>query len=175
MEANYVHKDTLTATDYVELNKNNELLISYNQALLKENQELKKRLKVPKACNLKTLEDYKSYYEDTTREQILEDTYIEYCAYVNLAHRYSELKKQLEEKKDYIKKLQATKDKLDKWDYKNTLQQAKFIKYLEKEIKTLEKDILETIDDMDIYMKQVKSLIIEEILQKYKEMNGVDK
>lgn len=63
----------------------------------KENQELKKHLKVPKACNLKTLEDYKSYYEDTTREQILEDTYIEYCAYVNLAHRYSELKKQLHE------------------------------------------------------------------------------
>ena len=64
--------------------------------LIKENKELKKHLKVPKACNLKTLEDYKSYYEDTTKEQILEDTYIEYCAYVNLAHRYSKLKKQLE-------------------------------------------------------------------------------
>jgi hypothetical protein len=44
MKADYVHKDTLTATDYVELNKNNELLISYNQALLKENQALKKQL-----------------------------------------------------------------------------------------------------------------------------------
>ena len=42
MKADYVHKDTLTATDYVELNKNNELLMSYNQELLKENQELKK-------------------------------------------------------------------------------------------------------------------------------------
>ena len=41
MEVNYVHKDTLTATEYVELNKNNELPISYNQVLLKENQELK--------------------------------------------------------------------------------------------------------------------------------------
>ena len=40
----YVHKDILTATDYVELNKNNELLMIYNQALLKENQELKKQL-----------------------------------------------------------------------------------------------------------------------------------
>lgn len=39
MEVNYVHKDTLTATEYVELNKNNELPISYNQVLLKENQE----------------------------------------------------------------------------------------------------------------------------------------
>lgn len=42
--ADYVHKDTLTATDYVELNKDNELLMSYNQALLKKNQELKKQL-----------------------------------------------------------------------------------------------------------------------------------
>lgn len=41
MKADYVHKDTLTATDYVELNKNNELLMSYNQELLKENQTLK--------------------------------------------------------------------------------------------------------------------------------------
>lgn len=41
MKANYVHKDTLTATDYVELNKNNELLISYNQALLEENKQIK--------------------------------------------------------------------------------------------------------------------------------------
>lgn len=41
MKADYVHKDTLTATDYVELNKNNELLMSYNQELLKENQKYK--------------------------------------------------------------------------------------------------------------------------------------
>jgi hypothetical protein len=46
MKADYVHKDTLTATDYVELNKNNELLMSYNQALLKENQELKKMVEL---------------------------------------------------------------------------------------------------------------------------------
>ncbi len=147
-------------------------------SLLKENQALKKHLKVPKACNLKTLEDYKSYYEDTTREQILEDTYIEYCAYVNLAHRYSKLEKQLEEKKDYIKKLQATKDKLDKWDYKNTLQQAKFIKYLEDEITKQKNDIFEnalTSEDIDLYIKRIKLLKIEEILQKYKEMNGDDK
>lgn len=36
MKADYVHKDTLTSTDYFELVKNDELLISYNQ-LLKEN------------------------------------------------------------------------------------------------------------------------------------------
>lgn len=50
MKADYVHKDTLTATDYVELNKNNELLISYNQALLKENQTLKEELEDMTLC-----------------------------------------------------------------------------------------------------------------------------
>ena len=40
MKADYVHKDTLTATDYVELNKNNELLMSYNQSLKKQLEEL---------------------------------------------------------------------------------------------------------------------------------------
>lgn len=95
--------DLMSAVD--RLNK----VPDYND-LLKENQELKKHLKVPKAYNLKTLEDYKSYYEDITREQILEDTYIEYCAYVNLAHRYSELKKQLEEWEHHLK---CSKEMLD--------------------------------------------------------------
>lgn len=44
MKADYVHKDSLTATDYVELNKKNELLLMYNQTLLKENAKLKKQL-----------------------------------------------------------------------------------------------------------------------------------
>lgn len=83
--------------DYIKFKKeqHDEYLEKVNK-LIKENQELKKHLEVPETCNLKTLEDYKRYYEDTTKEQILADTYIEYCAYVNLAHRYSELKKQLE-------------------------------------------------------------------------------
>lgn len=44
MKADYVHKDILTATNYVELQKENELIVSYNQQLLKENKELKKQL-----------------------------------------------------------------------------------------------------------------------------------
>lgn len=44
MEANYIHKDSLTAGEPVELKKNNELPISYNQVLLKENQELKDKI-----------------------------------------------------------------------------------------------------------------------------------
>ena len=100
----------------------------------KENQELKKHLKVPKTCSLKTLEDYKSYYEDTTREQILEDTYIEYCAYVNLAHRYSELKKQLEEKENIACDWKdSCLENAGKIEILET-QQKEFIKYLEDEI-----------------------------------------
>lgn len=63
------------------------------EQLQQENQELKKHLEVPETCNLKTLEDYKNYYQDTSKEQILEDTYIDYCAYVNLEHKYAKLKK----------------------------------------------------------------------------------
>ena len=120
MKADYVHKDSLTANDYVELNKENELLLMYNQTLLKENQVLKKQL-----------EEYKNSQSCS---------FIDICKNVKIA---------------------------------NYNQQKEFVKYLEDEIKTLEKDILETVDDMDIYMKQVKSLIIEEILQKYKSITGV--
>lgn len=83
----------------------------------------------------------------------------------------AELKKQLEKK--YNKIGTFTNEVLYEENTKLINQQQEFIKYLEDEIKMLEKDILETIDDMDIYMKQVKSLIIEEILQKYKSIIGV--
>ena len=63
MKADYVHKDTLTATDYVELNKNNELLMSYNQALLKENQELKKQLEEKENQQKEFIEYIASYIE----------------------------------------------------------------------------------------------------------------
>ena len=136
--------------------------------LINENQELKKHLKVPKACNLKALEDYKSYYEDTTREKILEDTYIEYCAYVNLAHRYSELKKQVDE----YKKL-GFKHLLDKNNNLET-QQKEFIKYLEDEIKQINPKIL---DDGELNLrlddiKYTQYLTYKEILQKYKSIIG---
>lgn len=177
MEANYVHKDTLTATDYVELNKNNELLISYNQALLKENQELKKRLKVPKACNLKTLEDYKSYYEDTTREQILEDTYIEYCAYVNLAHRYSELKKQLEER---TKMYQNAYDYSQKMEGKTIIletQQQEFINYLEKKISAYAKAKPFFVEHIQgsYNLTQLELYMLKEVLANYREIIGDNK
>ena len=69
MKADYVHKDTLTTIDYVELNKNNELLMSYNQELLKENQSLKKVIE-------KAIEELKrGLHELDTRRR--EEVYIE--------------------------------------------------------------------------------------------------
>ena len=120
--------------------------------LLKENEELKKHLKIPETFNLKTLEDYKSYYQDCTKEQILADTYIDYCAYVNLSHRYSELKKQL-------KGTTHCYDEVEHRQLKN--QQQEFIKYLE--------DMLD--DDNDIF-----SIIrVKDVLVKYKEIIGENK
>ena len=125
--------------------------------ILEENQELNKHLEVPETCNLKTLEDYKSYYKDTTREQILEDTYIEYCAYVNLAHRYSELKKQLEQYQEEVCILDMRTDE----NIKLINQQKEFIKYLE--------DMLE--DENDIF----SVVRVKDVLSKYKEIIGDDK
>ena len=98
---------------------------------------------------------------------------------VEIQEENKELKKQVDEYKKDIKDL----DNQNKNAFKNmqlnqlkvcnmAKQQKEFMNYLEDEIKTLEKDILETIDDMDKYMKEVKSLIIEEILQKYKSIIG---
>lgn len=83
-----------------------------------------------------------------------------------------ELKKQVEERTKMYQNAYDYSQKMEGKTIILEIQQKEFINYLEDEIKTLEKDILETIDDMDIYMKQVKSLIIEEILQKYKEIIG---
>lgn len=137
-----------------------------NAELKEENQELKKYLKVPETCNLKTLEDYKSYYEDTTREQILEDTYIEYCAYVNLAHRYSELKKQLENcycnRTDCSGRIKDSKV-YDSLVQKVEIQQKEFIEWLEAMSRMYENDYKD-IDTAENYNC---------VLNKYKEIIGV--
>ena len=52
---------------------------------------------------------------------------------LGLLKENQELKNQLEDKDNFINKLQATKDKLNKWDYENTMKQKEFIKYLEDE------------------------------------------
>lgn len=127
----------------------------------------KKHLKVPKACNLKTLEDYKSYYEDATKEQMLEDTYIDYCAYVNLAHRYSELEKQLEETD---RKLFFAKNELDMREktIDNKLnQQKEFIKWLENGIEKVNNT-----EFLDERIQRAGLIAYNRCLQKYKEIIG---
>ena len=129
------------------------ILRSYEE-LQNQNQELNKHLEVPEPCNLKTLEDYESYYEDTTKEQILADTYIDYCAYVNLAHRYAELKKQLEEYKRLG--FEHLNDKCNKLEN----QQKEFIEWLTNEANINPYDISD----------YVYEDIINTILSKYYEI-----
>lgn len=132
--------------------------------LKEENQELKKHLKVPKACNLKTLKDYKSYYEDTTREQILEDTYIEYCAYVNLAHRYSELKKQLEN--CYC----------NRTDCSGRIKDSKVYDSLVQKVETQQKEFINYLEDMLDDENDIFSVVrVKDVLQKYKSIIGGNK
>lgn len=155
--------------------------------LLQENQELKKHLKVPKDCNLKTLEDYKSYYEDTTRKQILEDTYIEYCAYVNLAHKYSKLKKWIDseienrDSEDLLKlyvELQEENETLLSRIRGLKSQQKEFIKYLEDEKDRLARECSNIYEDSLGKTRLVNEDIFNEVnknLQKYKGIIGDDK
>lgn len=110
--------------------------------LLKENQELKKQL-----------------HEASLTIQEMTERDIE-CP--SNCEKLRQLKKQLEDKEDYINKLQATKDKLDKWDYENTMQQKEFIKYLE-----------EKLNFYKINTQGYSMNLVEEILQKYKSIIGV--
>ena len=134
------------------------------------------------------IEDYKSYYEDTTREQILEDTYIEYCAYVNLAHRYSELKKQLENTNEQIEYLRRSIERKEDTiidlqneripytnEYVDKLenQQKEFIEYMNKTIEELE---CEDVDDEEMKGYLIQRIdTFKEILQKYRSIIGDDK
>ena len=100
----------------------------------------------------------------------LNGAYISIAQYTYLIEKENqELKKQLDDTKDYINKLQATKDKLDKWDYENALQQKEFIKYLEEPIKIIKQGNPTNITEYT----SAKLDTLETILQKYKEIIGV--
>lgn len=106
MKADYVHKDTLTATDYVELNKNNELLISYNQELLKENQSLKEQLEDKILLEMKLgneLFNKRKEYQDTYKDVRIE------------------IKQYKTQQKEFIKWLE---DYLNLFDYRDIQEQA---------------------------------------------------
>lgn len=151
-----------------------ETIQGYVEMIEEENQELKKHLELPEHCNLKTIEDYKSYYEDATKEEILKDTYIDYCAYVNLAHRYAELKKQLERINEQISCLRRSIERKEERiidlqyeripytnEYVDKLlnQQKEFVNYLENMLD----------DENDIF----SVVRVKDVLQKYKSIIGV--
>lgn len=108
MKANYVHKDTLTATDYVELNKDNELLMIYNQALLKEKKELKQKYEnaiEPYQKQINKLEK-KLYY--LTKD--IEALYLAGKELINSIDKdYLEMIIDLDEPKAYFKKPELVK------------------------------------------------------------------
>ena len=86
-----------------------------------------------------------------------------------------ELKKELKEKNDFINKLQATKDRLDKYDYERTNQQKEFIEWLEDKINFWKDKIFEnaiTENDWTLTLWRNKLGILEESLSKYKETIG---
>ena len=84
MKADYVYKDSLTATDYVELNKANELLLIHNQTLLKEKQELKKQVENYKKLGFKHLQDKNNNLETQQKAFIkyLEDNIKHYKEFI---------------------------------------------------------------------------------------------
>lgn len=79
------------------------------------------------------------------------------------------LKKQLEDKEDYINKLQATKDKLDKWDYENTMQQKEFIKWLENGIEKVKNT-----EFLDERIQRAGLIAYNRCLRKYKKITQTE-
>ena len=108
MKEDYVHKYTLTATDYVELNKNNELLISYNQALLKENKELKKQLEYLRSGEyLNQLRFERDMLQDLVDKKEISK---EDKEFIDMTHRNTEL---LEQQKEFIEYMNKTIEELE--------------------------------------------------------------
>ena len=100
-----------------------------------------------------------------------------------------ELKKEVKEKNDFINKLQATKDRLDKYDYERTNQQKEFIEWLEDKLNmcdgfldTIKSDLEEisyagrasgkTYIATQIMKNETAKKCYEEVLSKYKEIIG---
>ena len=132
-----------------------------SEQLQRENQELKQKINMYENPNDLTL--MFMYCNEKARDMI------------------EELKKELKEKNDFINKLQATKDRLDKYDYERTNQQKEFIEYLESEINLFEK-YMKNIEHSDrphgdypitYWSSKYKLNEAKEILSKYKEIIGI--
>ncbi len=160
-----------------ELKEINEEHKKLNGDLRKENQEIRldqtkkvfhvlTHLLLNGGCTYRYLIYDLLYFKPENYSDLIEGMNI-----VNAIATLEELKEQVENKEDFINKLQATKDKLDKWDYENTMKQKEFIKYMNDIIKDLE---TEDVDDEEMKGYLIQRIdTFKEILQKYKEIIGV--
>ena len=125
-----------------------------SEQLQRENQELKQKINTYENPNDLTL--MFMYCNEKARDMI------------------EELKKELKEKDDFINKLQATKDRLDKYDYERTNQQKEFIEWLERRLFLLRDVASELALGMcSTDYQDAKIEVYQEILSKYKEIIGV--
>ena len=91
--------------DYVKLNKNNKLIMSYNQELLKENQSLKKQI-----------DEYQKALDDTMSEKI------------DLEEENKQLKDRYYKLKEYVRKTKLNEfEKSYGKRYSKTFTQAEVI------------------------------------------------
>lgn len=101
-------------------------------------------------------------------------SYVHSCKMLNeplvkdLLKENQELKNQLEDKEDFINKLQATKDKLDKWDRENYYQQKEFIDWLENGINQVKNT-----EFLDERIQRAGLVAYNRVLSKYKKINHI--
>lgn len=113
MKADYVHKDTLTVTDYVDLQKENELIISYNRQLLKENEDLKRQLEYIRSGEyLNQLKFERNMLEDVVSNGEVSEID---KAFIDMTHRNTELleeNQKLKERIDYLERSNNRREEL---------------------------------------------------------------
>lgn len=97
------YKDVITATDYVELEKINDMIIKFNRDLLKENINLKKIEKEHQKINGELREENQKYKEviDKTKSLNEEISHIIYEDFleenvIGCKYLYERIKKQLD-------------------------------------------------------------------------------
>ena len=189
MKADYVHKDTLTATDYVELNKKYENAVADYETTMFE----KKQLNIlVNSCQeeirqlKKQLEEWKHHLKCSKEMLDIQGQKGNYD--------YDEYMLGLYNGMEYIISLFETREPnyISGKDIKfinNKTQQKEFIKWLEDEIQQQEIVIAENQeksyfliyedDKEDLKLSSqkayIKRIIFEEISQKYKSIIGDDK
>lgn len=114
MKADYVHKDTLTVTDYVDLQKENELIISYNRQLLKENEDLKRQLSYIRSGEyLNQLKFERNMLEDVVSKGEVSEID---KAFIDMTHRNTELLEENQKLKERIDYLERSNNRGDNED-----------------------------------------------------------